>query len=65
MQEFCWGQGGYLAELLSAEEEDSLDQFLIKGVHYWIGLNDLSVEGTVKILTLNLTHVLMDNEYLN
>ena len=44
-QEYCWGHGGYLAEILSRDEEDLLDKFLIGGTSYWLGLTDLSHEG--------------------
>ena len=44
-QEYCWGLGGYLAEIMSRDEEDLLDTFLIEGTSYWIGLTDLSHEG--------------------
>merc|ERR1711953_553829 len=43
-QEFCWSQGGYLAEIQSKYEEDLVDQVLMHDIDYWIGLNDLSVE---------------------
>merc|ERR1711879_1113517 len=41
-QEFCWSQGGYLAEIQSKYEEDLVDQVLMHDLDYWIGLNDLS-----------------------
>ena len=44
-QEYCWGKGAYLAEIMSREEELLLDTFLIEGDNYWIGLSDLSHEG--------------------
>ena len=44
-QEYCWSQGAYLAEVKSQEEEDILDQFLVHGLAYWIGLNDIETEG--------------------
>merc|ERR1712113_1197579 len=34
-QEYCWGIGGYLVEILSAEEEAFLDSFLLEGISYW------------------------------
>ena len=43
--QFCWSKGSYLAEIQSREEEDLLDQFLVKGLVYWIGLDDLATEG--------------------
>ena len=45
-QEFCWGQGGNLAELQSQNEEDLLDQVLVQGIEYWIGLTDIAQEGS-------------------
>merc|ERR1712066_989595 len=44
-QEYCWYQGGYLAEITSAGEESLLDTFLMEGTAYWIGLTDLAHEG--------------------
>ena len=44
-QEYCWGKGANLAEIMSREEETLLDTFLIKGTSYWIGLTDMSHEG--------------------
>merc|ERR1712126_104387 len=43
-KEFCWNQGGFLAEIKSMEEEEPLDKELVHGV-YWIGLNDFYNEG--------------------
>ena len=43
--QFCWSSGGYLGELVSQEQEESLDSVLMRGVHYWIGLNDMATEG--------------------
>merc|ERR1712117_28296 len=47
-QEFCWSKGGYLAEFESLEEEQQIDPFLTNGIKYWIGLTDVSQEGTWK-----------------
>jgi len=47
-QEYCWEKGGYLAEIKSKDQEDSLDEFLNDGVYYWLGLTDLAHEGTFK-----------------
>merc|ERR1712126_787517 len=44
-QEFCWGHGGYLAEIKSKAEEDLLDLVLVRDISYWIGLDDFSKEG--------------------
>ena len=43
--QFCWGQGAYLAEIKSKEEEDLVDPHLITGVGYWLGLTDYPTEG--------------------
>ena len=42
---FCWGHNGFLAEFMSLEEEEEVSEFLINSIRYWIGLNDISVEG--------------------
>ena len=44
-RDYCRGQGGYLAEIMSKEEETLLDTFLVTGYDYWIGLSDLKDEG--------------------
>ena len=53
-QEYCWSTGGYLAEIMSRNEEDLLDTFLIEGTSYWLGLTDLSREGSIRILDLQM-----------
>ena len=35
--QYCWNRGGYLAEFLSQEEEESLDNLINQDVVYWIG----------------------------
>ena len=45
-QEYCWGEGGYLAEIMSREEENLLDTFLTEGISYQLGLTDFSREGS-------------------
>jgi len=45
-QEYCWSEGGYLAEILDVQEEILLDTFLIEGISYWLGLSDLAHPGT-------------------
>ena len=40
------GPGGSLAELQSQNEEDLLDQVLVQGIEYWIGLTDIAQEGS-------------------
>ena len=42
--QFCEEKGGWLAEILSPEENSSLKQLSI-GFTYWIGLTDSAVEG--------------------
>ena len=55
--QFCWRKGAYLAEIKSKEEEELLDQFLIQGTTYWIGLDDLATEGRKNIISITLkTH---------
>ena len=44
-QQFCLNQRGYLAEIISGEEEDLLDQYLVQNVLYWLGLSDSDKEG--------------------
>ena len=41
----CWAQGGYLAEVTSAEEEAALNEVINPDLQYWIGLNDEEQEG--------------------
>ena len=41
----CWAQGGYLAEVASAEEEAALNEVINPDLQYWIGLNDEEQEG--------------------
>ena len=43
--QFCWSRRGHLAEIKSEDEEETLDQYLVHGILYWIGLSDLAVEG--------------------
>ena len=38
--------GAYLAELTSMEEDIPLENYLVQGIVYWIGLSDASSEGT-------------------
>merc|ERR1711874_662204 len=47
-QEYCWDQGGYLAEITSAEEEALIDTFLMDGNSYWLGLSDPAHEGAYR-----------------
>ena len=48
-QEYCWGIGGFLAEIMSQEEEAFLDSFLIEGISYWVGLSDEGHEGNSEL----------------
>merc|ERR1712107_971732 len=45
-QEFCRSQGGHLAEILSSDEEVMLEQVLMYGKNYWLGLTDADQQGT-------------------
>merc|ERR1711874_63042 len=47
-QEFCWENGGYLAEFFSSEEEARVDDILATDLDYWIGLTDSASEGVWK-----------------
>ena len=38
--------GGYLAELTTMEEDIPLENYLVQGIFYWIGLSDAASEGT-------------------
>ena len=44
-QEFCFGHGGYIAEIKSEKGEEVLHHFLMEKGNYWIGLTDLDIEG--------------------
>ena len=48
-KEYCWSIGGYLAEIITEEEESLLDNYLISGISYWIGLSDIDHEGTSQL----------------
>ena len=43
--QYCWGVGGYLAEIKTQEQEAALDRVLSYSAEYWVGLTDLSQEG--------------------
>merc|ERR1712062_685121 len=45
-QEYCWEMGGYLAELTTMAEDIPLENYLVQGIFYWIGLSDAGSEGT-------------------
>ena len=55
---YCWNQGGYLAEITTAEEEMLLETFLIEGVTYWLGFSDLIYEGFERNTNPNCPHML-------
>ena len=42
---YCTEKGGFLAEILSQNEENLLDTFLVGGISYWLGLTDSVNEG--------------------
>lgn len=42
---FCKTNGGYLLELRSNEQTNTLRQFLMPELNYWIGLTDFVQEG--------------------
>ena len=43
--QFCWNNGGYLAEFFSSQEEARVDDILATDISYWIGLADFASEG--------------------
>ena len=43
--QFCAQQGGYLAEIVSKNEQTNLNTILRDDSQYWIGLSDLATEG--------------------
>ena len=47
LYQFCWENGGWLAEFFSSAEETKLDDILAVDLSYWIGLSDAASEGTV------------------
>ena len=51
--QFCRLNGGYLAEIQSKVEEDDVDNLLLLDIRYWIGLNDLILEGIFLFIHLN------------
>ena len=42
---FCWSKDGYLAELKTVEEDNSISPYLPRGLRYWIGLTYVAQEG--------------------
>ena len=58
-KEFCWGHGGYLAEIKSKWEEDALDQYLLHDLNFWIGLTDQATEGYHDITRARMYVVLL------
>ena len=49
-ERYCRKVGGFLAEIMSEEDEFLLDNFLIGGTSYWLGLTDKDTEGYCKSL---------------
>ena len=45
LYQFCWENGGWLAEFFSRHEETRVDDILAVDLHYWIGLTDFAFEG--------------------
>ena len=45
MLQFCAEKGGWLAEIFSLEEQASINDTLLDGIGYWIGLTDSAEEG--------------------
>ena len=43
--QFCWNNGGYLAEFFSSKEEARVEDILATDLDYWIGLTDRQTEG--------------------
>ena len=43
--QFCWEQGGYLAEITSDQEQQAIGLFLLNGADFWLGLADIEEEG--------------------
>ena len=62
--QFCWDQGGYLAEITSAEEESALDEILGHITTYWIGLSDRETEGGEDTIYHNIKHHLFLGSYI-
>ena len=53
---FCWSKDGYLAELKTEEEDNSISPYLPRGLRYWIGLTYIAQEGlTVFIFYVELS----------
>ena len=46
--QFCWENGGYLAEFSSSQEEARVNDILATDLEYWIGLTDFATEGKYK-----------------
>ena len=46
LPQYCWAMGGYLAELTTMKEDIPLENYLVQGIAYWIGLSDTASEGT-------------------
>merc|ERR1711973_172538 len=44
-QEYCWEQGGYLAEIDTPEESEAVMGIISLELNYWIGLTDFADDG--------------------
>ena len=44
--QFCESNNGYLAELNTEDKDTRINKYLDHNLYYWIGLNDISQEGT-------------------
>ena len=58
--QYCWDNGGYLAEFFSAEEEGLLDQIIYDGGQYWLGLSDTAQEGQSVSQSFILSQMVLD-----
>ena len=61
MDQYCWGHGGFLAELKSEDVDLAIDKHLSSDEYYWIGATDVAMEGgedssteTISLLSFSL-----------
>ena len=45
IHQYCWGHGGFLAELKSEDVDLAIDKHLSSDEYYWIGATDVAMEG--------------------
>ena len=45
IDQYCWGHGGFLAELKSEDVDLAIDKHLSSDEYYWIGATDVAMEG--------------------